>query len=667
MKRTMLLFGAAILIFAGPPLIADESDNQKNAHQPDFTSMTLEQLLQVQVVSASKFPQRAVQAPSSVTVITAEEINRYGYRTVAEILRGVRSFFINNDRNYTYLGIRGFNRPGDLNTRILLLLNGHRINDPVYAAANMDFNFPVDVDAIERVEIVRGPSSSLYGTNAFFAVVNVITKSGLTLNKIEASAEKWSFGTSKAGFNAGTKLNNGLDLTFSGSFMNSNGQDWYYPEFDSPATNNGLAVGSDYEKARKGLARLSFEDFSFQIGYVTRKKGVPTGAFDTVYGDPRTYTIDELAFADLSYRHDFTARTSIASNINYDWYAYNGSWQYDQHITQTDLARGERWGAEVKIDQKLATSHLLSFGAEFRDDFKILQRTYDSNAEYLNDNRPASTMGIYLQDEFKVDPKLTLNLGLRHDRYRSFGSTTNPRLAAILNPKPSTTIKVLYGQAFRAPNAYEMYYQDGMSQLANPRLSPERIRTAELAWEQQVGQYLDFILSGYHYWIRGLISQQESAATGYLMYTNLGDVDAAGLESEVSGKWGNGFMGNASFSVQDANDRLTGHDLTNLPRRMLKFRFSGPLVRNKLYAGLQTDYMSRRGTVSDSFAGSRWLADLVFSSQSLIPGFDFTFGIYNLLNERYGDPASGEHRQDLIFQDGRSIRLRLSYAFKFKR
>src|SRR5579864_9647263 len=165
--------------------------SQQNS--PDLTSQSLEDLMNMQVYSASKHLQSTSEAPSSVTVITADEIQRYGYRTLADILQTVRGFFVTYDRDYSSVGVRGFARPGDYNTRILLLVDGHRLNDNVFDEAMIGTEFPVDIDLIERVEVIRGPVSSLYGSNALFAVVNVITKRGDDLKGLEVSSEAGSF------------------------------------------------------------------------------------------------------------------------------------------------------------------------------------------------------------------------------------------------------------------------------------------------------------------------------------------------------------------------------------------------------------------------------------------------------------------------------------------
>jgi outer membrane receptor for ferrienterochelin and colicins len=156
MKLSFLL--AVFILLIASPLWAD--------NQP-FEDLSIEQLMEVDVATvfgACKFEQKVTDAPASITIVTKEEIARYGYRTLADILSSVRGFYVSYDRNYSYLGARGFSRPSDYNTRFLLLLDGHRLNDNIYDTASVGTEFILDVDLIERVEIIRGPSSSIYGT-----------------------------------------------------------------------------------------------------------------------------------------------------------------------------------------------------------------------------------------------------------------------------------------------------------------------------------------------------------------------------------------------------------------------------------------------------------------------------------------------------------------------
>lgn len=163
---------------------------------PDITTLSMQDLLNVDVVStASKFPQEVRETPASVTVITKEDIHRYGHRTLSDALGSVRGFYTTYDRNYSYLGLRGVSRPGDYNTRFLLLLDGNRMNDGIYDMAPIGTDFPIDVSLIERIEVIRGPGSSLYGTSAFFAVVNVVTSTGASRNGFQVESRAGSLST----------------------------------------------------------------------------------------------------------------------------------------------------------------------------------------------------------------------------------------------------------------------------------------------------------------------------------------------------------------------------------------------------------------------------------------------------------------------------------------
>ena len=164
-RRFVFVSMFLILSANAPEILAQTQD----ANEPeDFFEMSIEDLMELEIATASKYKQKISEAPSSVTVVTAEEIRKYGYRTVLDILNSVPGFYKTYDRNYGYIGVRGFGRPGDYNSRILLLVDGHRANDNLGGSLGVVTDFHIDVDLIERIEIVRGPGSALYGSNAHF-------------------------------------------------------------------------------------------------------------------------------------------------------------------------------------------------------------------------------------------------------------------------------------------------------------------------------------------------------------------------------------------------------------------------------------------------------------------------------------------------------------------
>ena len=235
-----------LLIFSMLPFLSQtRALAQTPPTAPDLADMTIQELMLIHIDSvygASGYQQKVTEAPASITIITSDEIQRYGYRTLADILRNVTGFYVSYDRNYSYLGVRGYGLPGQYNSSITLLIDGHRLNDAIYDSATIGTEFPIDVDLIDRVEVIRGPNSSQYVASAFLGVINIITKRGRDLQKVSVAGEIASYGTYEGRVSYGNKFASGLELLLSGSFYDSHGQDrLFFKEFDNPGTNNGIA------------------------------------------------------------------------------------------------------------------------------------------------------------------------------------------------------------------------------------------------------------------------------------------------------------------------------------------------------------------------------------------------------------------------------------------
>jgi iron complex outermembrane receptor protein len=626
------------------------------------------------VFGASKYEQRITEAPSSVSIVTAAEIKKYGYRSLADILRSLRSFYLTNDRNYEYVGVRGFNRPGDYNSRILVLVDGHRINENIYDSFLAGKGFILDVDLIDRMEVIRGPSSSLYGTGAFFAVINIITQRGRDLQGLEASGEAGSHDAYDGRLSYGKRLPGGFELLLSGTAGKSEGQDWFYPEFDDPATNNGTAEGRDWQRYGSAFLKASLADFTLSGAYSRRKKAIPTAPWETVFNHPDTWTLDESGYLDLQYERNLAEEWKILARVFYDYYWYEGEYPYDwaeegdppDILVSKDEAEGAWWGTELQFSRKL-DRHRFIVGAEYRENGRQDQRFFndksDSSSNVLDSREDSDYWAAYLQDEFQISERLLLNVGVRHDNYSTFGGTTNPRLALILNPVEGSTVKLLYGEAFRAPNAYELYYHDGgLTALANPDLNPEEIATYELVVEQALGSSVRGVAAGFYYEIDNLIDQVEDA-DGLFVYRNLEEVEAWGMEFELEGRWESGLEGRLSYTFQETENQTTGRTLSNSPRHLAKFNLIVPLWRDRLFAGIEEQYTGRRKTLSRAETDDSAVTNLTLFSGNLVPGLEVSGSVYNLFDKAFSDPGSREHLQDAIEQDGRNYRLKLTYAF----
>jgi iron complex outermembrane receptor protein len=625
------------------------------------------------VFTASKFEQKVTEAPARTSVVTRDEIQRYGYRFLSEILQSLPGFYLHNDRSYMRLGVRGFNIPGDYNSRILLLVDGHRQNELLSDSMDIDDLFILDVDLIERVEVVRGPGSSLYGSNAFFAVINVITRDGRGLEGGEIAGSVGSYDTYQGRLSLGNRLGNGVEYLISGTYHESDGNSRVYAlEFDDPATNNGYYENNDGRQFQQLFGEVSFGDFSLQSAYIDREKRVPTGAFETVYNDPNTFTWDQRAYANVKYQTQLENASELMARIHYDWYQYTGDYPYDyadpgdppDYVIFKDEGETDWWGAEAQWSGQLFEQHRFTMGGEYRDALKQAQKGYDVYDTYLDIDTAYYTWGLYAQGDFRLHDDLMLSAGVRTDYLESSGRSTNPRLALIWSASQRTTLKAIYGTAFRAPSAYELYYNDGdVFQKQAVDLQPEEIETYELILEQQLTRALRGIASVYRNKIENLIAAEIDPADGLAVFDNRGEAEVRGAELELLGKWEGGWRGAGSYTYQDAENSADGSRLVNSPLHLVKLNLIAPLIGDKLSAGLEWQYESPRKTLAGAETDAFSLTNLTLFSEPWVPGLTLSASVYNLFDEHYSHPGAPEHTQDLLEQDGRTFRLKLQYAF----
>ncbi len=632
--------------------------------QADLTQLPIEELMNIKVSTASKFPQKTTEAPSSVSIITAADIKTYGYRTLADMVRSVRGMSVTYDRNYDYLGTRGLGRTGDYNSRMLLLVDGYRINDPIYDTAPIGTEFPVDVDLIERVEIVRGPGSSIYGSNAVLGVINVITKLGKNFNGTEASGELASFGTDKERLSYGHQYENGAGLLLSASRYRSAGQDQYYPEFN--AINNGIAHNLDSDHYGNYFGKLNVAGFTLTGGYSKRDKAVPTASFGTLFNDPNFSVSDGSSFMNLDYYGEMSQHWDASAHLFQGRYFYDGIYPYaGAPVTlNRDQANGAWWGTEVKLVGHLE-KHKVVTGVEYQNNYRQDQSNFNvvPYALLLDDRRNSKREGVYAQDEITLGNGLLLNAGLRYDQYSSAGSATNPRLGLIWNPVDATAFKLLYGTAFRAPNVYELYYASPGTQKANPDLKPEKITSYEFVVEHQPWRNLRITADAYANTTSDNINQVIDPADNLLVFRNSGQVNARGVEFEAERLWDNGAQLRTSYAWQISRDVSSGVELINSPRNLAKLNASLPVLGNALRTGLELQYTDKRKTLTGASAAGHLLTNVTVLSEKIAKGMELSASIYNLFDKHYADPGAPEHIQDLILQDGRSYRLKLNYRF----
>ena len=301
---------------------ADNHDHAKPARS-DFTDLPLENLMNIEVQSASRFKQTIGEAPSAVSVVSAADIKTFGWRSLAEILRSLPGVYTSNDRTYTSVAGRGISRPGDYNLRYLLMIDGNRVNDPLYDQAMMGQEFMLDVDLIERVEYVPGPGSAVYGTNAFFGVINVITKRGRDISGVQVSGEGGSARMQRERATLGGKGESGVEWLLSATNFNRDGKDLRFSAFPGQ-----VARGLDYERVQSVFAKGTAGAFSFSFVHAERKKGTPTAEYGQNFNDPRSGFVDTNSYLNMGYSKALSDKTELSARVFYNRTQYSGRYIY---------------------------------------------------------------------------------------------------------------------------------------------------------------------------------------------------------------------------------------------------------------------------------------------------------------------------------------------------
>lgn len=648
------------------------------AQAPDLTEVSFENLTSLKISSASKFVQSAREAPSAVEVIGREDIRRHGWKSLAEALGSLAGTYVANDRAYDYVGARGFLVPGDYNTRFLLLVDGQRVNDNVYEQAPFSEEFPLDLNLVERIEYVPGPGSSIYGGNAIFGVINVITRRAEEMPPLQLSLHLSEDGWREGSATVARRLTSGANLVVAFTEGDKEGRDeTYHDRYGLLFRPGGLAApdgrAHDLDRMHRRQLYARYEDggFSLALRHAERSVRPSSALYGTLFDDAGLKILDRYSSVVARYQHALDEDTHVDGRLEFGEVIYRADYPYDDGFGNRYLNRddttGRWWTGEVRLLHTGWTNHKLVGGVELQGDTAARQRNFDLG---VAENPPIDVSserrrtGLYVQDEWRLGERWRLNAGLRHDRISSGEATTSPRLGLIWLATADTTLKLLGGRAFRQPNAYERDYANGVAYLANPGLKPETIRTLEAVWSQRLGMRQGLDLSLFDYRIEDLIAQVD-AGTGKLQYRNQSAIRAHGLEATWRIRWDSGAQLSTGLSFNHTED-ADGHRPGFSPRWVAKLRASTPLPGDRWLAALEAHALSAtayRWNDTRQRLGLRVLVDASLTSARLAPGLDGILRIRNLFDRRYDHPASDEAPVPGIPGDRRTWELGLRYAF----
>lgn len=645
----------------------------------DAIDMSLEDLLQVSIVSAPKFTENPDQIPSVVSIISAADIRLYGWRTLGAALRSLQGFNVTDDHTYAYGGVRGISQPGDYRPRQQILIDGQSMNDNIYASAPVDSAFPLDLGLIERIEVIRGPSAAIYGGDAMFGVINVVTRSGTSVGRV-ASLKLGSGADRRLRLSWGGQVG-GADVLVSATGFGVHGRTLSVDDVNGDGSRRDLhRVGG--EDGGQLFAKVRGSDWSFSLIHSKRERVVPTASYDTIADDHGHAETDTYTLLNLGKEWKLNAANTLHQRLYLGDYRYDGVFPYDYsadpaiadpRLMNVDLAKGSWWGIENRLVNTRWNGQRITLGIEYKSNWRQNQRNSDrgygcvstsgvSSDPCLNDQRSSQQVSVMAQDEIQIGSATLLTIGASYDHVSQFGSFWSPRLGVTHDAGQAGIFKLLYGTAFRVPSVYERYYTSPSFSYGNPALVPEKMRSLEVAWEKRFTQQSRLTASVYHFHIARMVTTDENGTT-----VNDGSkVEATGLELEYEQRWSNGSRLRTGYSVQHAADATRRFD--NSPRHMVKANLGLPTGIPHLMAGLESQWISARtADYGTQKVPSYLLANLNLLYTPAGQPWEIALGIYNLFDRHYTDPVATDEilgaRRWQIPQFGRSAMLRTTLHF----
>ncbi len=616
------------------------------------------------VVGAAKREQSLGNVASAVTVIPGDRLRRFGYRTVAEALAGVAGLYVVNDRMVDRLGIRGLQLLGDFNTRILVLVDGATVNEPWNQYTGIGFDLPVSIDDVARIEVVRGPVSSVYGTNAFFGIVNIVTRAADQSPRVYARAGGGAFGNlSTTVGGAYGSVNRSARASFGWGMRG--GEDVSLPEFGGSKGADGMDF---YNLAAAG----QFDGGFAQVRKFRRSKELTWAPYDTVIGDDDNVEIDDLLLIEAGYTREWRKRVTVTVRGYYNRYRYEDFLVYTPDPAFRDIGTSEWMGVEVRGYARLLDRNRLGLTAGFEvTDVKTRSRSFEIGDEAGGADVPADfgVQGVYGELESSPLPWLSASGGVRFDRNTTFSNRLSPRAALFLHQGEDYGLKLLYAEGFRNPSAYEAFFFDNIDYVANPALAPETIRSYEaVVWGRPIPG-LNLRLSAFRWEMDSLIEQEEVDIGGgelRLQYLNIAEMTSTGAEAEAHFRTTTGWLAFGSLTFALVERDGSADNAANAPQVVAAGGASTPKLAGLFHLSTEVKLIGSRRTrdamiEADPFLG--WNAALYLPD---FHGVDVTVGARNLIGRSEQVPAQEDFDRTndgvpiyLIPGEGREIYARV--------
>lgn len=530
---------------------------------------------------ATGMQQPITKAPAVASVITAKDIQAMGALDLNEVLELIPGLHVSRSYiSYSPLFVfRGIH--SQYNPQVLVLVNGIPITNLFHGDRGLLWG-GMPVEGIERIEVIRGPGSALYGAEAFAGTINIITKTAKDINGVEIKANGGSYNSQGMSVLYG-KTAQDFDLAFTAEFQKTDGHDAII-ESDAQSlldmflgTDASLApgpinisheslelrfdLGNDHWRFRSGLQHRS--DIGSGTGVAealdphTRYKSDRFNADitwnDQVFGD-KWDLMAQLSYLDTSQEIEkdliiyppgvtFPPQAMLGTDPYPD--GLIGNPEVLEHHTRFNFTatyagfstHSLRIGTGYYFGDLYEVRETKNFGIDpdtglFLPPGSPLVDVSDTPYVFLQEGNRKNAF-VFIQDIWQLAADWELTAGVRYDDYSDFGDTTNPRFALVWSTSRKLTTKFLFGEAFRAPSFAETLAINNPVVLGNPELNPERIKSSEIDFNYQATEDLSFSFNIFQYkWtdiIRFVPDENASSSTA----RNTGQRDGEGWEFEL--------------------------------------------------------------------------------------------------------------------------------------
>jgi len=609
------------------------------------------------ITTASKGAERGSSAPATSTILTAEDIRTFGIHSIDEAINFLSLGAVtSNPLRSVDIGARGVLLPNDQGNHFLLLINGHAVNEALYGAARFDRGAGVPIELVDHIEVILGPGSVLYGSNAMLGVINVVTKRAREFGGAHAMVEtevlkSWRVAAG-AGYEPklwGTPAELAVQLEYyrqSGPAFGVGpqdvGYDWttstpllYGPNGAAGGGWGGKASHSYYASVPSGMLTFKLKGLEVNVHASAYKRASPFNhlfaPIDSDFDDPNNYELDRSLWIDVKQRIDLSPIVQLNARLYGDTFDYQrfisnsarAACVYPGVATCRRATLGEsRWGGlelQTSFDWLKDSSFVTLTGVDGRvRHVASLLDTYDANTGALTDSTSSylrqndAILGGYLQQTWQPMRTWSINGGGRLDLDPKYAARLSPRVAISAQLWRGGTAKAIYSEAFRTPSWHESDWSSTTQIVAN-RLQPESVRSVEALLDQSLGSH-HLMFGVFRSWWSDLVELHVlnldeinlAASRGQLLidaynatqYRNVASIDNYGFNAGYDGSLAEGrlrYAVNVTGSIARRNSSEEGsHPLGVAPQFFGNARLSYALPAGWPVVAIASQFVNTR-------------------------------------------------------------------------